>query len=1453
MQADEEDVEEIRRLQGFLIDLDEELSPAHSGHAALPVGTELCPSDDDDGVEREMEGMEGMMPSFSARLRVAADMRREQGQTQAQVSRGCTDEDEAAAAAASNPLSRAHSAVLRRPSLPASTAEEGGDGNGDGEGRNEGGEERGGVEGQGEEEQGKVQGGGKEEQGEKQEQAEQEEDDGEEEGDGGDDISSSSDGYLCYGDIYLHNDDRDVLKLGVDVGETTQMINSRRCTNTYNASYNGAHYGNGTYTGMGTYNNGTYNGNTTASPGSYFAPSSSCTALSAPLGPLDPLHLPLLAMGCEALVDEKESGLVVLDEIESGMGEESRMVVQTRRATAAGVGANTDRKEAGAGSGSKKHRKARKAGKGLGGGVGSMDAGMGAGMGAGAGAGTDVGLKEVTSSTPNTPRTVRTAPTPTVRTPIPPAPSPISTSTSTIAPTMPDFSMLSAVTAAGTPESPLNVSLADLRGAYVGMLPTAITHVYDGGGGGMFLMVPHSDLGVEGDVGTLPFLSTPSKQQLHTHTHTPTAHTQHRFPNPHPPTHAHTPTHTPTQPPTPTHKHGYYVVHLLQCLVRPDVPQLQLLRRVLRTAQSEGCRCSGQGGQGVGLGQDVGQGMGQGSSVGGIGMGQGMGQGVSRLLLKPKHPSGGGDGSRSGSGGNKHRHRSIEGTGALREFDYIDVQVVLSRELGQRVLLCLFLRRVPGLFTAQKLGLGLGQGQGQVQEQAKTQGFGFGGLNLGDVGGGVLGALSGLADMAGVGSTGIGSIGRWGDGRLLQRIVSAPVPPCLAQSPLTVSFVSRLQSELTSTSLTLSCLYVQTGPFYNSHVSQIPWGLDPPFVTLLRQKVWGAMGDKLKNEVGLMAAHLQRRHEECRDFCRALVPLFREYGIQPPEVWGGSADSGAISAAGRGGMQGVRVEAEAVASAGAGTVAGAAALLTIYLQRTCEDEYSTRVDMQLRWVAEEERGMHAHQRTLLDALVTAALPTPTPTPTHPTNPQGSTSLTSITLTSITGTINGPLGANSQVSNSLGANSPLMRTFLGIFSGVPASGSGSSAGLFGDRDSTSREGGKEGDKDGSNRDGGRDGGKSRDGKGAGKGGRGICKGVIGMSNEGGARGAGGAGGTGGTGAINTSTTSLGSLGSVGSYATAGTGASNGTGGNLGSCGSFSGTGSTGSVGRGSVGGGGTGTSKSARRRRSKYKAAHARTHAHATAVGGGLGVGGVGASTGIKGATTDNDEFTTVSLTADEGAGEVGTGKGKGQGQVILSEYQGNFPLRVTTAPTVPTAPTAATVTVTVTAPPSLPLSLPPVVLYYCACLVANLLLPGTLYLTPTHICIVAAAGMHKEIYALTALQRVELPAEWLGAQAMRTQAQTSQGSACNPASSKKKSKRGATSMPASPAPPTPSPVRATVGADLAALSASARTMMSGNTLRLLLFSWEKAILVSPLLVNCGVVRGVIMGVKAAYA
>jgi len=63
------------------------------------------------------------------------------------------------------------------------------------------------------------------------------------------------------------------------------------------------------------------------------------------------------------------------------------------------------------------------------------------------------------------------------------------------------------------------------------------------------------------------------------------------------------------------------------------------------------------------------------------------------------------------------------------------------------------------------------------------------------------------------------------------------------------------------------------------------------------------------------------------------------------------------------------------------------------------------------------------------------------------------------------------------------------------------------------------------------------------------------------------------------------------------------------------------------------------------------------------------------------------------------------------------------------------------------------IALSPVVLYYCSCLISKS--PGTIYITPTTICVASNNSLltlkqNKEVFPISALHDVLLPAQWVG-------------------------------------------------------------------------------------------------------
>lgn len=125
-----------------------------------------------------------------------------------------------------------------------------------------------------------------------------------------------------------------------------------------------------------------------------------------------------------------------------------------------------------------------------------------------------------------------------------------------------------------------------------------------------------------------------------------------------------------------TSSHGYYVVHLLECVVRPDVELRHLLATVLKVARTRDCKCYFPHNNHVVL------------------------KAQSHAPV-PSAPA---------TTGNQRAHyhgSSVSSAGVgvppaadLREWDQIDVQVVLSQEVRQRMLVCQFLRRVPSLASS---------------------------------------------------------------------------------------------------------------------------------------------------------------------------------------------------------------------------------------------------------------------------------------------------------------------------------------------------------------------------------------------------------------------------------------------------------------------------------------------------------------------------------------------------------------------------------------------------------------------------------------------------------------------------------------------------------------------------------------------------------------------------------
>jgi len=198
-----------------------------------------------------------------------------------------------------------------------------------------------------------------------------------------------------------------------------------------------------------------------------------------------------------------------------------------------------------------------------------------------------------------------------------------------------------------------------------------------------------------------------------------------------------------------------------------------------------------------------------------------------------------------------------------REWDHIDVQVVMSKELRQRVLLCQFLRKVP------------------------NYGAGLGGLLLYGIAGG-----------------------------------TAPLP--LQDSPKTMAFISRLKRDLTQSQLCLSSLY--DAPPHTVCALPQPEGVDPHFRAQLHRSLWANMWGQLERDVGDMGEHLQAQNRQCFEFLQTLEPIYKQYGMPPPAPWSvhsrrhSRRGSGNSSGKGGGGGGGAGIGTEAgTAQVGTGT------------------------------------------------------------------------------------------------------------------------------------------------------------------------------------------------------------------------------------------------------------------------------------------------------------------------------------------------------------------------------------------------------------------------------------------------------------------------------------------------------------------------------------------------------
>eukprot|EP01032_Pedospumella_encystans_P008787 gene8787-10396_t len=324
-----------------------------------------------------------------------------------------------------------------------------------------------------------------------------------------------------------------------------------------------------------------------------------------------------------------------------------------------------------------------------------------------------------------------------------------------------------------------------INSSYVGLNPTSVTHNNDNG-----VLVP----------ATLPSPSVPGSQlprEVNMHTNSNTVgisgiRGSNILPNQGTSANASHNAGYGVVPRTDT-KHGYYVVYLLECVVRPDIELRDLLACVLKVARTRDCKA--------------------------------IFPHNNHIVLKSQSNTGYPQLPSTHAHSTAHPNTTTAPNPNSIEWDQIDVQVVLSHSVKQRMLVCQFLRRVPSLASS-----------------------GFGNLNL-----------------------------------IIYQIAGGAAPLCLENSPKTKSFVSKLKRELTEANLCLSSLY--NAPLNTVCKLPQPGGLDAHFRAQLHQQVYGHMWSRLENDVKGMSEHLQAQLKECNEFRHTLEPIYKIYNMPSPLPW----------------------------------------------------------------------------------------------------------------------------------------------------------------------------------------------------------------------------------------------------------------------------------------------------------------------------------------------------------------------------------------------------------------------------------------------------------------------------------------------------------------------------------------------------------------------------------------
>lgn len=249
--------------------------------------------------------------------------------------------------------------------------------------------------------------------------------------------------------------------------------------------------------------------------------------------------------------------------------------------------------------------------------------------------------------------------------------------------------------------------------------------------------------------------------------------------------------------PSDTNARGYYNLHVMECVLRPDVEAKIIMAIVVKMAKERNFKCSL-----LQLNHAV-------------------------ITLKRNHPI-----------PNISKTGDVQGK-ALREWDQIDVQICISRELRQRVLLIQFLKRI-SIFD------------------------GVGGLNL--------------------------------SGMIINQLTGPQVILPLQKCPMTKEFASKLKKQLIVQQLTLSTLYHV--PI--TQVCALPKGMDTHFLAQLHSLVRDNMWNKLTVEFAEMDKHVKEQEEHVMLFVKTIEPVYKHYNMRIGDLIVSSPSSSSSTGGGGG-------------------------------------------------------------------------------------------------------------------------------------------------------------------------------------------------------------------------------------------------------------------------------------------------------------------------------------------------------------------------------------------------------------------------------------------------------------------------------------------------------------------------------------------------------------------------